>query len=65
MNNSTISETVERGLRVKVWHAVEEVVHVCVLLTVIYPIGHGSEDPIGSLMQDFAREAVWNYFENE
>jgi hypothetical protein len=65
MNDSTISETVERGLRVKVWHAVEEVVHVCVLLTVIYPIGHGSEDPIGSLMQDFTREAVWNYFENE
>jgi hypothetical protein len=48
-----------------VWHAVEEVVHVCVLLTVIYPIGHGSEDPIGSVMQDFTREAVWNYFENE
>jgi hypothetical protein len=48
-----------------VWHAVEEAVHVCVLLTVIYPIGHGSEDPIGSLMQDFTREAVWNYFENE
>ena len=65
MNDSTISETVERDLRVKVWHAVEEAVHVCVLLTVIYPIGHGSEDPIGSLMQDFTREAVKDYFKNE
>lgn len=65
MNDSTISETVERSLRVKVWHAVEEFVYVYVLLAVIYPIGHGSVNFTDSFMQDFTREAVKDYFKNE
>lgn len=65
MNKPNITESVEWGLRATVWDSVVKTIYVYVLLTVIYPIGHGSEDSIGSFMQDFTREAVWDYFENE
>lgn len=65
MNDSKISESVEWGLRATVWDSVVQTIYVYVLLTVIYPVGHGLVDPIGSFMQDFTREATKDYFKNE